>query len=92
MVLDVTGSRLDRSFFDINKDKKVNGDDTTATPGGVPASGLETTVGIVGTATPQASGATDTLYASGSTGDVQGEAVDPGGGAVGRQAWRQITQ
>lgn len=97
MVLDVEGgTRPESPFFDLNRDKKFDHNDTVAVAGGtgggttLPPSGLEG--GITGTPTIQAAGRVDVLFESDGGAGLRQTDVDPGPGAVGRQAWRQITQ
>jgi type IV pilus assembly protein PilY1 len=94
VALDVNGGkRLAAPFFDLNKDKLFDDQDTVTVSGQqLPLSALESSVGIVNTPALHASGTTDTFYTSGTTGSTAGEGVNPGHGAVGRQAWRKITQ
>ncbi len=94
VALDVNGGkRLAAPFFDLNKDKLFDDQDKVTVNGQqLPLSALESSVGIVNTPALHASGATDTFYTSGTTGSTAGEGVNPGHGAVGRQAWRKITQ
>lgn len=92
MALDAgDGARSAFPFFDLNADNQFTNSDTVPASG-LPPSGLESTVGIIGTPALQPSGATDRLRVSGSTGSIEEDTTNPGSSAVGRQAWRQITQ
>ncbi len=92
VALDVNGgTRPAFTIFDVNRDKVLSPADNL--PGnGLVVNALRSDIGIIGTPTLQASGEVDIAFLSGSSGSTEGTAVDPGPGAVARQAWRQITQ
>ncbi|MGE3541425.1 MAG: pilus assembly protein [Candidatus Tectimicrobiota bacterium] len=102
VALDVNGGvRPPTTIFDVNRDRILSAADNAASgdPSGTPPSShsgvinaLQSDVGILGAPTIQASGTTDTLYISGSTGALGQIEANPGPAAVGRQAWRQVTQ
>jgi len=95
MTLDLfDGAHLDHTPFDLNGDGHFNaGDYIGVGNGAVPASGLETGVGI----TPRpallagnSSASCDYLIMAGSTGANQTVCRNPGPRGFGRQSWRQV--
>lgn len=91
VALDVNGGvRPASTIFDVNRDKAFSQTDDLS-GGHLVVNSLGSDIGIIGTPTIQASGGTDMLYTSGSTGGTEGSG-SLSAGAVGRQAWRQVTQ
>lgn len=88
----LTGQRLAESPFDLNRDGKFDASDFAPGSPALPASGMQSTVGI----TPEPGVLTDPLrgieykYTPGTTGGIQMIGENPGAGNVGRQSWRQI--
>ena len=98
------GTRLNNTPFDVNHDGTftssdftavnfdINGDGTVDADDTAPVSGIQSTVGIMtspGITTSQA-GDKEYKYNSGSTGNIQVTAEQPGSARAGRLSWRQI--
>ncbi|GIX48571.1 MAG: hypothetical protein KatS3mg131_2782 [Candidatus Tectimicrobiota bacterium] len=91
----LSGSRLSESPFDLDEDHDIDADDlvTVRIDGQeltVAVSGVISTEGILPTPTVLSSGTTELKYSSGSTGGIFTTTENPGPGAIGRQAWRQL--
>jgi len=91
----LSGARLQTTPFDLNNDGMFNsGDFVTVTIGGstmtIPASGLQSQVGITPKPGILAGANAEYKYTPGTSGDIQMTVENPGAGAIGRQSWRQI--
>ncbi|MEX2049861.1 MAG: PilC/PilY family type IV pilus protein, partial [Steroidobacteraceae bacterium] len=92
----LTGSRLEASPFDLNRDIEFDGDDfveVTLEDGTVievPVSGLQSEVGITPKPGILAGPNAEYKYTPGTTGNIQVTVENPGVNATGRQSWRQI--
>jgi type IV pilus assembly protein PilY1 len=89
------GARLVTSPFDFNDDDQFDdADKVTTTINGtsqtVAVSGIQSTEGILPSPTVLSSGTTEIKYNSGSAGGIFVTTEDPGPGAKGRLAWRQL--
>jgi type IV pilus assembly protein PilY1 len=89
------GNRLETPPFDLNDDGKFDDHDlVNITVDGqtekVAVSGVKSTEGILPSPTVLFSGDTEFKYNSGSAGGIFTTTEDPGPGASGRQAWRQL--
>jgi type IV pilus assembly protein PilY1 len=89
------GNRLEAPPFDLNDDGKFDDNDLVSiTVDGqtekVAVSGVKSTEGILPSPTVLFSGDTEFKYNSGSAGGIFTTTEDPGPGASGRQAWRQL--
>jgi type IV pilus assembly protein PilY1 len=88
----LTGRRLKESPFDLKRDNQFNQGDMVQASSLIPASGLQSTVGII----PTPGILVDTvnpveyLYTPGTSGDIAVTVENPGDNAHGRQAWRQL--
>lgn len=90
-----SGSRLTDSPFELNGDGKVNsGDYVTVTVNGqsitVPASGKESTVGIIQTPGIISAGELEYKYYSGSTGKIGETTESAPNSTTGRLSWQQL--
>jgi type IV pilus assembly protein PilY1 len=88
----LTGRRLKESPFDLKRDNQFNQEDMVQAPALIPASGLQSTVGII----PMPGILVDPmkpveyLYTPGTSGDIAVTVENPGANTRGRQAWRQL--
>jgi type IV pilus assembly protein PilY1 len=92
----LTGSRLAKSPFDLDNDGKFDETVTiTVTVNGqpqdiqVPVSGMQSEVGVMGTAGVAQEGNREFKYISGSSGGIQ-VTLEPGDLGAGRQSWQQL--
>jgi type IV pilus assembly protein PilY1 len=93
MELDVlTGGRLDNSPFDLNDDGEFNSDDFMELADGsrVPASGLQTSVGITPKPAVLAGESAEYKFMPGTSGEMQVVRENPGASDLRRQSWRQL--
>lgn len=88
----LSGGRLDVTPFDLNGDGQFNSDDYVTLPDGtrVPASGLQTEVGITPKPAVLAGDNAEFKFMPGTSGGMQVLRENPGAGDLGRQSWRQL--
>lgn len=90
-----TGTRLNYNVFDIDGDGGFDsGDEVDYSDGSttisVPASGIQSEVGLIATPAILYAGETEYKYLPGTSGGIQKVGENPGSDRYGRQSWRQI--
>jgi type IV pilus assembly protein PilY1 len=87
----LTGRRLHESPFDLKRDNQFSEDDMVPVSL-IPASGLQSTVGIIPTPgiLVDPMNPVEYLYTPGTSGDISVTVENPGDNTHGRQAWRQL--
>ncbi len=88
----VSGRRLSMTPFDLNGDGLFNSEDYVTLPDGtkVPASGLQTEVGITPKPAVLAGEDREFKFMPGTSGEMQVLSENPGAGDLRRQSWRQL--
>jgi type IV pilus assembly protein PilY1 len=89
------GGRLAYTPFDINNDGKFNSSDYVVYLDGgdsisVPASGIQSTVGLVASPAILNAGDKEYKYLPGTSSSIQTITENPGTNATGRQSWREV--
>lgn len=91
----LNGKRLDESVFDLNDDGSFDSNDyvtVTLDDGSeitVPASGMQSQIGIIKTPGIVSAGDTEYKYLSGSSGQIE-RVKEKGSSTAGRKSWRQL--
>lgn len=93
----LTGAQWQASVFDVNDDGAIDDDDLLALDSDgdgqvedpVPASGIESDVGIINSPAVISAGPVEYKYTAGSTGGLM-RVFEAGDATAGRQSWRQI--
>lgn len=90
-----TGSRLNYNVFDLDGDSQfTSSDSVTYSDGGntysVPASGIQSDVGLITTPSILSAGDIEYKYLPGTSGGIQKVGENPGIDRFGRQSWRQL--